>query len=124
MTAPTNIALDVATYSDALAAHDDFEALRAAEGPDLQVLAALVMSRDATGKVDVVSEGDGVTGGGVVLGGSVGLVVVDDVHLDPLDAALARAVTWISEAVDSGDDDKLGKALEKSEDQVYKAVER
>ena len=38
--------------------------------------------------------------------------------------ALARAVTWISKAVDSGDDDKLSKALEKSEDQVYKAVER
>jgi uncharacterized membrane protein len=174
MTTPTNIALYVATYSTALAAHDDFEALKAAEGPDLQVLAAVVMSRDAAGKVDVVSEGDGMSGGAAVLGGGVGLVVglfappllaataigagigallghltkkhaekelgveleeylppdssavvvvVDDVYLDRVEAALAKAVKRISKAVDSGDYDKLSKALEKSEDQVSKAVE-
>jgi len=174
MATPTNLALYVATYSDATAAREDFDALKGAEGPDLQVLAAVVMSRDAAGKVDVVSEGDGMSGGGAVLGGGVGLVVglfappllaatavgagigallghltkkhaekelgveleeylppdssavvvvVDDVYLDRVEAALAKAVKRISKAVDSGDYDKLSKALEKSEDQVSKAVE-
>jgi uncharacterized membrane protein len=174
MTTPANLALYVATYSDAAAAREDFDALKAAQGADLQVVAAVVMSRDAQGQVDVLSEGDGMTGGGAVLGGGVGLVVglfappllaatavgagigallghltkkhaekelgveleeylppdssavvvvVDDVYLDRVEAALTKAVKRISKAVDSGDYDKLEKALAKSEDQVSKAAE-
>ncbi|MGA7688275.1 MAG: DUF1269 domain-containing protein [Jiangellales bacterium] len=87
MTAPLNLALYVASYSDAAAAQADFDALKAAEGADLQVMAALVMSRDADGQVDVLSEGDGITGGGAVLGGGVGLVV--GLFAPPLLAATA-----------------------------------
>lgn len=174
MASPTNLALYVATYSDASTAREDFDALKAARGADLQVVAAVVMSRDADGQVDVLTEGDGITGGGAVLGGGVGLVVglfappllaataigagigallghltkkhaekelgveleeylppdssavvvvVDDVYLDRVEAALAKAAKRISKAVDSGDYDTLSKALEKSEDRVSKAVE-
>lgn len=174
MATPTNLALYVATYSDALSARQDFDVLKAAEGADLQVLAAVVMSRDADGQVDVLSEGDGMTGGGAVLGGGVGLVVglfappllaatavgagigallghltkkhaekelgveleeylppnssavvvvIDDVYLDRIEAALTTADKRISKAIDSGDYDQLEKALAKSEDQVSKAVE-
>ena len=51
------------------------------------------------------------------------VVVVDDVYLDRVEAALAKAIKRISKAVDSGDYDKLSKALENSEDQVSRAVE-
>ncbi|MGA7687937.1 MAG: DUF1269 domain-containing protein [Jiangellales bacterium] len=87
MTTPLNLALYVANYSDAAAAEADFDVLKAAEGADLQVMAALVMSRDADGQVDVLSEGDGITGGGAVLGGGVGLVV--GLFAPPLLAATA-----------------------------------
>jgi uncharacterized membrane protein len=174
MATPTNLSLYVATYADAAAARDDFDALKAAQGADLQVMAAVVMSRDAAGQVDVLSEGSGMTGGGAVLGGGVGLVVglfappllaataigagigavlghltkrhaekelgveleeylppnssavvvvVDDVYLDRVEAALTKAVKRINKAVDSGDYDKLSKALAESEDEVSKAVE-
>ncbi len=82
-----NLALYVASYGDASSAQQDFEVLKAAEGTDLQVVAALVMSRDADGQVDVLSEGDGVTGAGAVLGGGVGLVV--GLFAPPLLAATA-----------------------------------
>lgn len=175
MTTPTNLALYVATYSDAAAAGESFDALKAAQGADLQVVAAVVMSRDADGQVDVLSKGDDITGGGAVLGGGVGLVVglfappllaatsvgagigallghltkkhaekelgveleeylppnssaviviVDDVYLDRVEAALSKAVKRTRKAIDSGDYERLEKALEKSEDQVSKAVER
>ena len=87
MTTPLNLALYVASYSDAASANEDFDALRAAEGTDLQVVSGLVMSRDADGQVDVLSEGDGITGGGAVLGGGVGLVV--GLFAPPLLAATA-----------------------------------
>lgn len=87
MTLPTNLALYVATYSDAAAAKQDFDALTAVEGADLQVVAAVVMSRDGDGQVDVLSEGDGMTGGGAVLGAGVGLVV--GLFAPPLLAATA-----------------------------------
>ena len=174
MSAPMNLSLYVASYPDATSANEDFVALEAAEADDLRVVSALVMSRDADGQVDVLSEGDGITGGGAVLGGGVGLVVglfappllaatavgagigallghltkkhaekelgveleeylppdssavvviVDDVYLDRVEAALAKADKRISKAIDSGDYDKLEKALATSEEQVSKAVE-
>ena len=51
------------------------------------------------------------------------VVVLDDVYLDRVEAALTKSVKRISKAVDSGDYEKLSKALEKSEDQVSEAVE-
>ncbi len=70
-----NLMLYVAAYGDAYSARQDFEALKALEGPDLQVVAAVVMNRDADGKVDVLEVGDGDTAGGAVIGGGIGLVV-------------------------------------------------
>jgi uncharacterized membrane protein len=169
-----NLSLYVASYADASSANEDFVALKAAEAADLRVVSALVMSRDADGQVDVLSDGGGITGGSAVLGGGVGLVVglfappllaatavgagigallghltkkhaekelgveleeylppnssavvviVDDVYLDRVEAALTKADKRISKAIDSGDYDQLEKALAKSEDQVSKAVE-
>ena len=53
----------MAAYSDVGAAKADFESLQSAEGDDFEIEAAVVMSRDADGKVDVLEEGDGDTGG-------------------------------------------------------------
>jgi len=87
MTSEQNLALYVASYSDVTSANEDFQSLKDAEGSDLSVLAAVVMSRDADGNVDVLSKGSGDTGGGAVLGGGVGLVV--GLFAPPLLAATA-----------------------------------
>ena len=169
-----NLALYVASYADATSAEADFDSLKAAEGDDLAVVAAVVMSRGADGKVDVLEQGDGTTVTGAVLGGGAGLVVglfappllaataigagigallghltkkhhekelgvdleeylplnssavvvvVDDVYLDRVEAALTKASKRVSEAIDSDDYDKLEKALSKSADQVQDAVD-
>ena len=52
-----NLALYVASYADATTARADFDALKAAEGDDLEIVGAVVMSRDADGKVDVLEVG-------------------------------------------------------------------
>jgi uncharacterized membrane protein len=169
-----NLALYVATYSDASSAQADFEVLKAAEGDDLAVVGAVVMSRDADGKVDVLAEGDGITGGGAVLGGSLGFVVglfappllaataigagigavlghltkkheekelgveldeyfppnssavvviVDNKYLDRVGAALTKADKNVSKAIDSGDAEKLQKAISDSADNVGDAID-
>ena len=169
-----NLALYVATYSDASSAQADFEVLKAAEGDDLAVVGAVVMSRDADGKVDVLTEGDGITGGGAVLGGSLGFVVglfappllaataigagigavlghltkkheekelgvdldeyfpenssavvviVDNKSLDRVGAALTKADKNVSKAIDSGDAEKLQKAISDSADDVGDAID-
>lgn len=82
-----NLMLYVAAYSDAASAKQDFDSLKAAEGDDLEVEAAVVMSRDADGKVDVLEKGDGTVGAGAVMGGGVGLVV--GLFAPPLLAATA-----------------------------------
>lgn len=75
MSIEPHLALYVASYSDPDAAQQDFDALKAAEGSDLSVEGAIIMSRDADGDVDVLAKETGITGGGAVLGGGVGLVV-------------------------------------------------
>ena len=70
-----NLALYVASYADATSAKQDFEALKAAEGDDLEVVGAVVMSRDADGKVDVLEVGDESVAAGAWIGGGIGLVV-------------------------------------------------
>ena len=70
-----NLVLYVAAYDEAGPARDDFEVLKSLEGDDLAVLAAVVMNRDAAGKVDVLEVGDGDVGRGAWIGGGIGLVV-------------------------------------------------
>ena len=174
MVADLNLALYVAAYSDPDSAKQDFEALKAAEGDDLEVEAAVVMSRDADGNVDVLERGDGTTATGAFLGGGVGLVVglfappllaataigagigavlghltkrheekqlgveldeyfppdssavvvvIDDRYLDRVASALTRADKRVDKAIDSGDYDKLQKALDKSEGEIGDAVD-
>ena len=82
-----NLVLYVASYMDATSAQQDFDTLKAAEGDDLEVVGAVVMSRDAAGDVDVLSKGTGMTGGGAVIGGGIGLVV--GLFAPPLLAATA-----------------------------------
>jgi len=173
MTDP-NLILYVAAYADEAAAQQDYDLVKSAEGSDLQVVAAVVVSRDADGEVDVVEHGGGQTGGGAVLGGGVGLVVglfappllaatavgagigavwghltkkheekklgveleeylppnssavvvvVDDVYLDRIGKALAKADKRISKAIDKDDYGQLQKALEKSEAEVTDAID-
>jgi len=87
MSSGDNLVLYVAAYSDATSAKADFETLKGAEGDDLKVEAAVVMSRDADGNVDVLEKGDGTTATGAVLGGGIGLVV--GLFAPPLLAATA-----------------------------------
>jgi uncharacterized membrane protein len=82
-----NLALYVAAYSDATTAKSDFETLKAAEGDDLKIEGAVVMSRDADGKVDVLEKGDEDTASGAVIGGGIGFVV--GLFAPPLLAATA-----------------------------------
>ena len=82
-----NLALYVAAYSDATSAKADFQSLKDAEGDDMEIVGAVVMSRDADGKVDVLEKGDGDTASGAVIGGGIGFVV--GLFAPPLLAATA-----------------------------------
>ena len=169
-----NLMLHVASYDDADSARQDFDALKALEGPDLQVVGAVVMNRDADGNVDVLEVGDGDTAGGAVIGGGIGLVVglfapplllstaigagigavlghlvkkheekelgvevddylpldssavavvIEDIYLDRVEAALDKSAKKISKAIDKGDYDKLRKAVQKGEKRVGDAID-
>lgn len=73
MTDP-NLILFVATYGDdTTAANEDFEALKALG--DTAVIAAVVVARDADGKVDVKEHGGGLVAAGTTIGAIGGLVV-------------------------------------------------
>jgi len=83
-----NLVLVVGSYSDAGAAADDFNTLKAGQKEgEYEVVGAVVMNRDASGKVDVKEHGDERTAGGAVLGGTAGLVV--GLFAPPLLAATA-----------------------------------
>jgi uncharacterized membrane protein len=83
-----NLVLVVGSYADAGAAEDDFKALKSGQDAgEYQVVGAVVMSRDASGKVDVKEHGDAHVGGGAVLGGTAGLVI--GLFAPPLLAATA-----------------------------------
>ena len=61
------------TYAEAGAAAEDFKTLKAGQAAgEYQVVGAVVMNRDASGKVDVDEHGDGRVGAGAVLGGTAG----------------------------------------------------
>ena len=84
-----NLVLVVGAYSAAEAAGADYKALKAGEDAgEYQVVGAVVMHRDAEGKVDVDEHDSGAhVGGGAVLGGTAGLVV--GLFAPPLLAATA-----------------------------------
>lgn len=56
-------------------------------------------------------------------GSSAIVAVVDDQYLDRLDAVLTKSVKKVSKAIDSGDYDKVKKAVEKSADSISDAIE-
>ena len=87
--ADANLVLVVGTYSVTGAAADDYKALKAGEDAgDYLVVGAVVLNRDASGKVDVAEHDSGAhVGGGAVLGGTAGLVV--GLFAPPLLAATA-----------------------------------
>ena len=88
MMADDNLVLVVGSYSASGAAADDFKALKAGqEADDYQVVGAVVLNRDASGKVDVAEHGDAHVAGGAVLGGTAGLVI--GLFAPPLLAATA-----------------------------------
>jgi len=83
-----NLVLVVGTYADAGAAADDFGTLKAGEKDgEYDVVGAVVMNRDASGKVDVHEHGDKHVAGGTTLGAIGGLVV--GLFAPPLLAATA-----------------------------------
>ena len=169
-----NLVLVVGSYADAGAAADDFKALKEGEKDgEYEVVGAVVMNRDANGKVDVDEHGDKHVAAGTTLGAIGGLVVglfappllaataigagigallgelskkhqekklgvdveeylpagssavvavVDDQYADKVEAALVKSDKRINKAIDSGDYDKLQKAISKSGDQVADAI--
>ena len=63
-----NLTLVVGTYADAGAAADDFATLKAGQDAgEYQVVGAVVMNRDASGKVEVNEHGDKHVAGAAVL---------------------------------------------------------
>ncbi len=168
-----NLVLVVGSYPDAGDAAADFKALKDGQGAgDYTVIGAVVMNRDATGKVNVEEHGAvaglvgvGAVGGLVVglfapplllatavgagIGGVVGEIVkrheekklgvnleeymppgtsaiaavVEDDYADRVESVLVKADKKISKAIDSGDYDKIKKAVAKSGDNVADAIE-
>ncbi len=57
-------------------------------------------------------------------GSSAIVAVIDDVYLDGIDRALAKSDKKISKAIDSGDYDKLKKAIEDSGVEVEDAINK
>jgi uncharacterized membrane protein len=56
-------------------------------------------------------------------GTSAIVAVVDDVYLDRLASTITKSDKRVSKAIDSGDYDKVKRALEKSSDQITDAIE-
>ena len=83
-----NLVLVVGSYDDDGAAAADFNALKAGQDAgEYKVVGAVVMNRDASGKVDVQEHGDKHVGHGAAVGGGAGLVV--GLFAPPLLAATA-----------------------------------
>ena len=113
MAVDPNLMLYVASYADAGTANEDFASLKTAQGDGLVVLAAVVMSRDADGKVDVLAKGDEITASGAVLGGGIGLVV--GLFAPPLLAATAIGAgigAVLGHLTKKHEEKKLGVSLE------------
>ncbi len=86
--ADDNLVMVVGSYADASTAQGDFKTLKAGQDAgEYQVVAAVVMSRDAKGDVQVDEHGDGHVARGATIGGAAGLVV--GLFAPPLLAATA-----------------------------------
>ena len=169
-----NLTLYVASYGDAAAANDDFQALKDAKAAGLDVVGAVVMTHSTDGDVDVKEAGDGDVAGGAGIGAVGGLVVglfapplllstaigagigaaigglvkkheekelgvdleeylppgssaivavVDDVYLDRLASTIGKADKRVSKAIDSGDYDKIQKAIADAGGDISDAVQ-
>ncbi len=110
-----NLALYVATYSDANAAQADFDALKSNTEDDLAVVGAVVMSRDGDGKVDVLETGaaNESTAGGALIGGGIGLIV--GLFAPPLllSTAIGAGIgALVGELVKKHDEKELGVDLD------------
>lgn len=108
-----NLTLYVAGYADATSAKADFDDLKAARDDDFDVVGAVVMSRDADGKVDVLEKGTGQVAGGSLVGGGVGLLV--GLFAPPLLAATAVGAgigALAGELTKKHDEKQLGVDLE------------
>src|SRR6478736_8902218 len=68
-----NYILFVSSYPDESSAADDFKAIKSMD--DAAVAAAVVLSRDASGKTEVKEHGGGLVAGGTAAGAIGGLVV-------------------------------------------------
>lgn len=76
MAADKNLILVVGAYADAAAASSDYSALKAGEDDgEYKVDGAVVMSRDAAGKVSVDEHDTGKVGRGAGIGAGAGIVV-------------------------------------------------
>jgi len=83
-----NLILVVGTYADAGAAADDFATLKSGESAgEYKIDGAVVMNRDASGKVQVEEHEDKHIGHAATVGGGIGLVV--GLFAPPLLAATA-----------------------------------
>ena len=71
--ADPNYMLFVAAYDDEASAAADFETIKTLD--DTSVVAAVVLSRDSSGTVDVKEHGGGLVAGGTTIGAVGGLVV-------------------------------------------------
>ena len=71
--ADRNLVLYVASYDDPASAADDYKALKSLD--EAAVLASVVLSRSADGKVEVKEHGGGLIGGGIAVGAVAGFVV-------------------------------------------------
>jgi len=86
--ASDNLVLVVGSYAEAGAAADDFAALKSGEDAgEYKIDGAVVMNRDASGKVEVEEHGDKTVGHGAGWGAGAGLVV--GLFAPPLLAATA-----------------------------------
>jgi uncharacterized membrane protein len=168
-----NYILYVASYDEDAAASQDYEAIK--QLGETAVVSAVVLDRDADGKVTAKERGyASPVGGGALVGGGLGLVVglfapplllatavgagigagvgkilkrneekqigvdaeewlpvgssaivavVDDLYLDRVDKAVAKAVKKTNKAIDKGDYDAVVKALNEGGDDIAKAVD-
>lgn len=167
-----NLELLVATYDDEGSAHEDFSFIKSMD--DLNVVAAIVLTRDADGNMHVKEHGGRIVAYGTAVGAVVGLVVglfappvllltgvaglgigagvgeiikrheekslgvdveewlpagssaivavVDDVFLDRVDKALARAAKRVNKAIAKGDYDAVVKAVNKGDAKIVDAI--
>ena len=166
-----NYTLFVSSYADAGSAADDFKTIKSMD--DAAVVAAVVLSRDASGQIEVKEHGGGLVAGGTTAGAIGGLVVglfapplllsgvigagigagvgaiakrheeksigvnadewlpsgssaliavVDDLYLDRVDKAVAKATKKVSKAVESGDYDAVVKAVNEGDEKIIEAA--